>query len=191
MKLFLTIAAIMAFALVSLWFAAEEQTTALVTINEFIDITLGGSLPVDFKSLDPGSNNNPSNPAGNLTPAAVTITIEATTNVITDTFLKGSDWTSPDTLAITNVLYDDDQKFSGSSDSAIEETVETGLAERNLATTYGAANTGFFEDEACPCGGSASVKSVSFWLSVPAGQLAGTYTDTNIFFKTVTNGVTP
>ena len=191
MKIFLTIAAIMSLVLFVSVMAVEEQTTAAVTVTEFVDTTIGGSIPVNFQSADPGSANNPSNPAANQTPAAVTITIEATTNIITDTFLRGNDWTTPAALAISNVLYDDDQQFFGASDTAIEETVETGLAERNLATSYGAANTGFFENEPCPCGGAAKVRSAFFWLSIPPGQQAGAYTATSIFFKTVKDGVAP
>lgn len=178
---------------VSLVMAALEEATAgaTVTVNEFLDITLSGAVPIAFGTHDPGTNNNPANPDGNNAPQAVTITIETTTNVVTDTFLKGNNWVTPAALAISNVLYDDDEKLLGGSNDVVTETVETTLIPKNLATTYTGANTGFFEDVACPCGSGASVKSVHFWLSVPAGQQAGAYTSTNIFFKTVTNGVAP
>ena len=187
MKIFLTIAAIMSLVLVGSVMAVpatpeQVQTTAAVTVNEFLDITIGGVTPVNFQSVDPGVNDTPANPDGDNAPQAVTITIEATTNVVTDTFLKGVDWTGPATLAISNVEIDDDGNLTGS---------EIGETNTTLTTTYAAANNGFFEDVACPCGGSAVVKSVYFWLTVPVGQLAGSYISTNIFFKTVTDGVTP
>ena len=172
--------------------AAAEQTStgATVTVNEFLDITLSGAVPIAFGSHNPGTSDNPANPSGGV-PQAVTITIESTTNVVTDTFLKGADWSSPAALDISEVLYDDDNQLFGTVDNSTHETTETTLNPKNLATTYAAANNGFFENEACPCGGGATVKDVHFWLSIPAGQQAGAYTATTINIKTVTNGVTP
>ncbi len=149
--------------------ANEEATgTATVTVNEFVDITLGGAVAITFGSLDPGTSDNAA------TGGAVTITIEPTTNIVTDTFLRGDDWSSPTTLAINNVKYGDN--------SALNAT---------MSTAYAAANNGYFEDVACPCGGSAVVKNVYHWLNVPSGQQAGSYIATNIYFKTVSNGATP
>jgi len=167
MKIFLTIAAIMSLVLFGSVMAEEQQTTATVTVTEFIDITLGGVTPINFGSGDPGTVDNQ---AG----GAVTTTIEPTTNVVTDTFLKGNDWTTPAALTINNVKYGDSTS-----------------ANATMANAYAAADNGYFEDVPCPCGGSATVKSLDFWLSIPAGQQAGSYTGTNIFFKTVKDGVTP
>jgi len=149
--------------------AAEEETstTSTVTVNEFVDITLGGVLPIAFSSVDPGSSDNA---AG----GAVTVTIESTTNIITDTYLKGDDWTTPAALAISNVEYDSDADISGAV---------------AMANAY--PGTPLFDAVACPCGASAAVNSAYFWLSVPAGQQAGTYTGTTIYFKTVKDGATP
>jgi len=172
MKIFLTLMAIMSLVLMSFVTGVGEETStgAVLTVNEFIDITLGGTIPINFGSDNPGTNDNP---AG----GAVTVTIEATTNVDTDTFLKGDDWVTPAALAISNVKFDGDGAINAN--------------ETNMATTYPAANNGLFENEVCPCGGAAKVKSVFFYLSIPAGQQAGTYTSTSIFFKTVTDGDTP
>ena len=148
----------------------ETSTDATVTVNEFLDITIGGTVPIAFGSNDPGT---PDNPAG----GAVTITIESVTNVATDTFLKGADWKSPTTLAISNVKYSVHNIVNGSA--------------VNMTTAYAAANAGFFENVDCPCGGSAVEKSVFFYLSIPAGQEAGTYTATIINIKTVKDGTTP
>ena len=169
MKIFLTIAAIMSLVIVSFVMAAGEEASsgAILTVNEFLDITIGGVTPIDFGANDPGTSDNQ---AG----GTVTITIQSTTNVVTDTFLKGNDWTSPVTLAISNVKYG-----NGTS------------ANFTMANDYAAANNGYFENVACPCGVGTTVLSLDFWLTVPPGQQAGEYTNTSIFFKTVTNGVSP
>ena len=175
----------------------EVSAGASVTVNEFLDITISGVTPIAFSSVNPGTSDNP---AG----GAVTITIQSTTNVVTDTFLKGADWSSPVALAINNVKYDDDNQLGEclsltpegactvvASCEWVSSVCQEKLDSTTMSTAYGAADTGYFEDVPCPCGGSAAVKSISFWLSIPAGQQAGTYTPTTIFFKTVSNGETP
>ncbi|MCH7562070.1 MAG: hypothetical protein IIC67_12065, partial [Thaumarchaeota archaeon] len=39
----------------------EANTDATVTVNEFLDITLSGAIPIAFSSTDPGTSDNPAN----------------------------------------------------------------------------------------------------------------------------------
>jgi len=149
----------------------EESVAASVTVNTFISITLtdAGNGGFAFGSLDPGTENekeaDQTDGAASVDPAA-TVTNDAISNVNADVKLKGTDFTSGDTLPITNVAYDDD--------GAVDEGTDTGpLNQSSLTTSYP---------------GSAFVTltpgsnvDIWFWLDVPTSQAAGAYTSTFSF----------
>jgi len=182
MKIFLTIAVIMVLAMASFAMAAlteEASGAASVTVNEFVDITLtdtagGGFI---FGGKDPGTTNNKeaAQTDGNTsTTGAATITRETTSNVNVLIRLKGDDFTvGGDTLAVTNVDYDDD--------GGVDQGVDSGTyTQETLSTTY-PSDTGTNDPWATLTSGSPDVK-VWFWLDIPTSQAAGSYTS-NFFFE--------
>jgi len=182
MKIFLTIIAIMSLVLMSFAvFGAtseEASASASVTVNTFVDITLtdtagGGFI---FGSLDPGTTNNKeaAQTDGNTsTTGAATITRETTSNVDVLIRLKGDDFTvGSDTLAVTNVDYDDD--------GGVDQGVDSGTyTQETLSTTY-PSGAGTNDPWATLTSGSPTVK-VWFWLDVPTAQAAGSYSSTFAF----------
>lgn len=149
----------------------ESSAPASVTVNEFVDITLtdAGAAGFAFGSLDPGilNKNETAQSDGANSPAA-TVTREITSNVNVLVRLQGADFTSGgNTLAVTNVSYDDD--------GAVDQGIDSGIyAQTNLTITY-------------PVGAWATLTSGSpnvnvwFWLDVPSGQAAGSYSSTFSF----------
>ncbi len=152
--------------LLGIAFAVEVPTTASVTVNEFVDVTITdlGSTGITFGSFDPGTTDNVASPN-----PAVDITVESPTNIDINVYLKGTDWTGPAalTLAATNVRYDDDADLVGDSGNALIGT---------LTTAY-PTSPGWLTVTA-PSGGVAVTTSVYHWLDIPAYQYAGAYTST-------------
>jgi len=176
MKIFLTIAAIMSLVLMSFSVYGalfeEASASASVTVNSFVDISLtdAGAAGFAFGSDDPGTSNNKeaaqTDGVASVLSAA-TVTREATSNVDVFIRLKGEDFTTGgDTIAVSNVKYDDDGEHTEGS--------ETNLPVTDMTTTYpGSAYTTLTS-------ASPDLK-VWFWLDIPSGQAAGSYTSTFSF----------
>jgi len=133
-----------------------------------VDITLL-NVPIAWGTKAPGTENNLANAnAGN--PA--TVTVESTTNVNVDIYIKGTNWentTYGKTLGVDNCKYDiDDNLLNG------------GYA--TLTTTY---STKFFDSEA-----PGTSKNTYWFISIPSGQWACYYTNT-ISFKAVKEDTPP
>jgi len=181
MKIFLTIAAIMSLVLMSFGMAVSEEASAgaSVTVNTFVDITLtdAGTGGFAFGNLNPDTQNNKeadqTDGAASILSAA-TVTRQATSNVDVLVRLKGSTFVNNgDTLPITNVDYDDDGEVD------VTGAGEIGLTQETLQTTY-PSTAGTDNPWATLTGASTTVK-IWFWLDVPSGQAAGSYTSTFSF----------
>jgi len=172
MKIFLVIAAVMALIMASFGLAAVDTQTAgaSVTVNEFVSITLTdpGDSGVNFGSSNPGVDNNPdaAQDTAQVTPA-ITVTNDDISNVNVNVDVKGIDFagTPSGTITVGQATYDDD----GTAD----EGSETGQAETVLATAYGSS----YHAAVAPS------SSVGFWffLDIPSGQTAATYSSTLTF----------
>jgi hypothetical protein len=110
----------------------------------------------------------------------MTIKVESDTNVNVDIYLKGTNWSdgAGHSIGVENCKYDDD--------NTLGQSPETGQPENTLKLSYsGTTNSGYFEN-ATP----GSLENIYFWISIPLGQWAGTYTD-NVYVKAVKDGVAP
>lgn len=146
----------------------ETQTTAQVQVNEFISVTLQG-VPIDFGSLNPGTVNQP---AGASNGFPMNVSIEPETNVITNMSLRATDFTGAGTIGVGNM------SFSNSS------SVSTAT---QMSTSYqGDAIYSNFDAIPQPSG-SAEIREVYFWITIPAGQTAGSYTS-NVYIKVQKDG---
>ena len=171
--IFVALSSILILILANFAFGATSEETsgaASVTVNEFVDITLtdtaGGGF--SFGGLDPGTiNKNESDQVDGLasTTGAATVTRQTTSNVDVKVRLKGTNFiVGSNTLPITYVTYDDDGEVDVFPDTT----------QANLTTAYpGAAY-------ATLTGASPDLK-IWFWLDVPTGQAAGSYSSTFSF----------
>jgi hypothetical protein len=162
--------------------AAGSQTESdnwnfTVTETVIVDITLS-NVPVNFGTVNPGTSNVPA--ADNAHGFPMTIKVESDTNVNVDIYLKGTNWSdgAGHSIGVENCKYDDD--------NTLGQAPENGQPENTLKLIYpGTANSGYF-DNVTP----GSSKNVYFWISIPSGQWAGTYTD-NVYVKAVKDGIAP
>lgn len=135
----------------------EQATTASVTVNEYISVTLSNA-PILFGSLNPGVVDQTAN-VGNGYP--MTVQVDSVTNVVTNLSLRGTDFTGAGTFGVGNL------SFSNSSSAATAT---------DMATTYaGPAIYSNFDAIPAPLGGPAQTRDVYFWIDVPSGQTAGAY----------------
>ena len=159
--------------------SASNSCTAEVnvTVSVIIDITLS-NVPVNYGTVNPGTENNPA--TNNAHGFPMTIKVESTTKVNVDIYVKGTDWSdgAGHSIGVENCKYDDDDMLG--------EVPETGQLENILKLSYpSVANSGYFENVT-----PGSSKNIYFWISIPAGQWAGTYTN-NICAKAVKDGLVP
>ncbi|RLG17447.1 hypothetical protein DRN62_01150 [Nanoarchaeota archaeon] len=140
------------------------STNASVTVKEFISVTLQEGYPINFPELNPGTSNQPAstNPS-NLTIGAETnvgynITINATSNFV------GSGTAAGHSFLIGNMSFN--------------STNITTLTPLQLNVDKKA-----YEWQDCPCGTEHN-RSIWYYISVPAGQIAGPY-QANITIKVV------
>jgi hypothetical protein len=148
----------------------EETTTSSLTVAVTVDITLS-NVPISWGTLNPGTENNLAQAnAGN--PA--TVTVESTTNTLVDIYIKGTNWTySSYTIGSENCKYDSDDNLANGGWMTLKTSYDAG------------PDQGFFEDV------SPGTSKNSYWfISIPAGQTSGIYTNT-IYFKAVKDGTTP
>jgi len=146
----------------------QEQTTSSLTVATVVDITLS-NVPIAWGTLSPNTENNLAN-AGN--PA--TVTVESTTNVNVDIYVKGTDWSDGShTITVDKCHYDNDNVAGGANWTALTTSYATG------------PNQGFFEGVS-----PGTAKNTYWFIDIPAGQWAGSYSNT-IYFKAVKDGTTP
>ncbi|MFQ5531339.1 MAG: hypothetical protein ACE5ES_01860 [Candidatus Nanoarchaeia archaeon] len=128
-----------------------QSTTASVTVNEFLSVTLSNA-PVTFSSMDPGETQNAS--VGNGFPLNATIGSETNvnTNVTTETnqtnFASGSN-----TFSVSNMVWED----------VVFNSTETGTA---YSTSPATVCSGLSANGNC---------GIYHQVSVPSAQAAGTY----------------
>jgi len=152
--------------------AADTQTaSATVTVNEFVSITLidAGDAGVIFGSKDPNTNNNPdvAQDTAQVTPA-ISVKNEAVSNVDVNVDVKGTAFGgSPSgSMAVGQATYDDD--------GTLGEGTEVDQSDAVLLIDY--PGTPYYS-------AIAPDSSVGFWffLDIPTGQTAATYTSTFTF----------
>jgi hypothetical protein len=135
----------------------EESVGASVSVNEFVNITLSGSI--DFGSLTPPQTEVGATGQSNGNPA-ITITVATETNVNVDISIKGAIATG--TLALDN------WKYSKAFD-------KVGIA--GLTTSY----VEVYDNVA-----KGSSNAFYHWITVPDGTASGTHTVT-VSYKAVTH----
>lgn len=126
----------------------EQSTTASVTVNEVVSITLSGAI--DFGSVTPPVTEQGTTGQGDGSPA-ITVNVGSETNINVDIGIKGT--TSSD-IALSNWKY---SKLFDRSDIA------------GLTTSYVAVYTS--------AAGSSS-NAFYHWITVPTGTAAGPQTAT-------------
>jgi hypothetical protein len=133
--------------------------------TETISFTLAdyGTTGIDFGSLNAGTNDNPADQG--TTTGTVTLQIGSETNVDVIVQLKGTDFSDggTNTIAVTNVKYDDDNSPNqgGGDTGESEGSLTTSYATWYSVSAYTADNTECFH-----------------WISIPTPQAAGDYTST-------------
>ena len=146
-------------------FLVGQHTANAEPVEEFISFTVTdyNNDGIKFGSVNPGEENQPADWGDSQ--GAVTLTVGAETNVNVGVYLKGDNFTvGVNTLAVTNVKYDDDPTLG--------EGTETGDSEGVMATTYAASP--WYTVAAS----TADTHQVYHWISIPGGQKAGDYTST-------------
>jgi hypothetical protein len=138
--------------------AAEQSTTATVSVGEVISITLVGSI--NFGSVTPPVTDNGTIGQVDLSPA-IKVNVGIETNVSVDIGIKGALATG--SLALTNWKYS--TTFAGSKTS-IPSAYGTAVY-----TSAAAGSSNFFYH----------------WLTVPLGTLSGSHTVT-VSYKAVKAG---
>ena len=128
---------------------------SFTTTLEYISFTVTdyGSDGIEFGIVDPGESDHPADWGGGL--GAVTITVGSETNVNVNVQLKGTDFTGPDTISISNVKYNNTDSLTGANILTTTYitwyTVTQFLGENNIVQVY-------------------------FWITVPGGIPPGIYT---------------
>jgi len=139
--------------------AVEVGKGATVTVSEYISFSVSdpGDAGLDFSSLNPGDTDEPE-VAQTTEQGAVTLTVEAETNVDCNIEVKATDFTySTYTIAISNAKYGITSVL-GSATAFVE------------ADTYYTLDTS--------SAGTAKTVNVWHWLTIPSAQVAGSYSST-------------
>lgn len=130
-------------------FAATAPTSASVTVNEFISVTLDNA-PVNFTSMNPGETQNAS--VGGGFPLNVTIGSDTNVNTNVSTRADSADFTSgSDTFPVSNMEWSATSSFPGTDYTTSDAVVCSGIS----------------------IGGGTC--DIYHQLSIPAAQAAGTY----------------
>jgi hypothetical protein len=138
----------------------ETATTASVTVNKYISVTLS-NVPIQFGSVDAGSTNNPAT-VGNGYP--MTIQIDSVTNVNTNISVNGSDFSGPGTFGVGNLSFSNSSSVSTATN--MQSVFSSGPPYSNWVNIV------------APAGGAAKTADAYFWVSIPSGQIAGSYSST-------------
>jgi hypothetical protein len=145
---------------------SEFWVEVVYTPQVTVDITLS-KVPISWGTLNPGTENNPALENQGFPMA---ITVESTTNVNVDIYLKGTNWENgTNVIGVENCRYDSDDNLANGG-------------WMTLKTSYVSP---IFENVA-----PGAVKYVYFWISVPANQWSGYYTST-VSVKAVKTGEPP
>jgi len=140
--------------------AVVESVGATVTVNAVISFTVqdSGDAGLTFGSLTPGSSNNPE--LAQTGRGAVVLSLGIESNVDCDISMKAGDFTSgSNTFSIDNARWNAADDASGA----------TAMTNNYAKMTTLSANTS---------------QDIWHWLSVPAGQMAGTYT-TDFYYQSL------
>jgi hypothetical protein len=133
-----------------------EQRTASVTVGELINMTITdpGTLGINFGPVSAGSSDNPELEQNGT--GAVTLTVEAETNVDCNIKISGDgdfhDVTVTYTFPLGNAVWDTDNLIAGAT------TMTTSYALIDTSTT-----------------GVQKVVEVYHWITIPAAQHPETY----------------
>jgi hypothetical protein len=128
----------------------NQTTSASVTVNQYISATLS-NIPINFGSLDPGTSNQAA------TNNPLKITVGAETNVQYNITLNGT----------TNFV-------SGGNSFSIGNLTFNSTEVPTLTSYELNVEKNAYTNEPCPCG-TAAENDVWHYISVPVGQVAGSY----------------
>ncbi|MEW6295192.1 MAG: S8 family serine peptidase [Candidatus Diapherotrites archaeon] len=146
-----------------LTFPRVDANAAVNYPMEFVSITLIG-FPVDFGSLNPGTNDN--NALGNSSNQYL-VQIDATTNVNVDLYQKGTDFNyGVETITVNNMSWN---------------STNNPLTATNMTTSYNLIQSNIAPD---------TNVNLYYWLDIPVGKIAGAYSST-ISIKAVKTGSSP
>ena len=140
-----------------------EFTTSTVVVNGLVSITLTG-VPIQFSALDPGTTFQAANASGG---SPTTVTVDAATNVAVNIYLNASNFTSG-----SNVMTMGNMSFNVTTPSGGAANASCGTAH---SCVYLSSRVWIFNDTARL--GSSNVGTISNYISVPAAQVPGTYTN--------------
>ncbi len=137
--------------------SAENATdvTATVTVNSIVDVTLDKAT-ITFGSLDPGTSDSAA------TNAPINVTIQANTNTDTNLSVNGS-------VNFTTGAYN----FSIGNLTYCNETAGSYTA---MTTSY--AQGGYADWQDIPSPSTDTNSSIWTKISIPSGQVAGSYSAT-------------
>ncbi len=147
--------------------ATQQQTTATVSVNEYIDISItpcagGGALSISYGDQDPGATNVKPVDCNDATDGDLKVTVEATTNTPVTVEISGTDYDGPDpsVIAIEQTEYAKDQAM----------TTPVTFTENPTTTTVWTSMGG---------AGSVAIDDLWFELDIPSSFLkAGAYPST-------------
>lgn len=135
-------------------FSYESGSTATVTVAESIDVTLTGTT-ILFGTVDPGNSQI-------ATSGPLNVTVESNTNVNTNLSINGTEFDNAGTkLGEGNFTFRNSTTGSWTT----------------LAGTYGDGSYSDWQTITAPAGGPAATKRTAYLnVTIPSGQVAGTYT---------------
>jgi hypothetical protein len=136
-------------------FAAEQSVPAQVTVNSHASVTITPcASTLNFGSGDPGDTDLPVD-CQNATDGAITVTNDDVSNQNINVETKGTDFASGEnSIAVSNLEFDEDNNKSSPT---------------TLSTAYQTSSSNI---------ASGSSAKIWYWLDIPAGQTAGTYSGT-------------
>lgn len=141
------IALVMALVMIGGVMGATQSTTATVTVNTFLSVTLS-NIPVQFLSMDPLATKNAS--VGNGFPLTATIGAESNVNANVGTKADATTFTGAGTFAVSYMEWSATTTFPG--------------------TDYTTSNV-----QVCGSVGAGSACNIYHQLTIPSGQAAGAY----------------
>jgi len=139
-----------------------NATTAQVIVNGLVSTTLFG-VPIFFSGMDPGTTNQAANTTGGF---PMIIQIDGVTNVAVNAYLNGTNFGGAGSFNVGNMSYN---VSAGNAGGGNASCVATGSC--HYSTVWAFA----FNETARS--GTARNSSLYHWMSIPAVQLPGTYTN--------------
>jgi len=139
-----------------------NATTAQVIVNGLVSTTLFG-VPIFFSGMDPGATNQAANTTGGF---PMIVQIDGTTNTDVNVYINGTNFAGAGSFNVGNMSYNVTANNSGGGNATC-----VGVGGCKYSTLWGWA----FNETARS--GTARNSTIHHWMSIPAVQLPGTYTN--------------